>query len=249
MGISKPERCPKRDQEVLPCRFRPCSCDERSQTWTVSGLLLQIFRLGRPRTARTQNIIPSQVNQAILTESLTVDYTAKELAAQFGVSETSLKTYFMGVYGENISVYLRKKRMEHAAHLLETTQLKISEIALQSGYDNQSKFAAVFKKEYQTTPLEYRRVKWLLICCLYRSRNRSHSKGSEHTEKEVIMVRLEDCSVEALRELAFTEEELAELERARSMPITFDEDCPEITPEQALRLRRVNPVRKAEERH
>ena len=34
-----------------------------------------------------------------------------------------------------------------------------------------------------------------------------------------------------------------ELERARSMPITFDEDCPEVTPELAVRFRRVNPPR------
>lgn len=43
--------------------------------------------------------------------------------------------------------------------------------------------------------------------------------------------------------MAFTQEQLKELERARSMPITFDEDCPEITPEQAVKFRRVNPVR------
>ncbi len=45
-------------------------------------------------------------------------------------------------------------------------------------------------------------------------------------------------------ELAFTQEELKELERARSMPITFDEDCPETTPERAMKFRRVNPVRR-----
>ena len=59
-----------------------------------------------------------------------------------------------------------------------------------------------------------------------------------------MMVSLDEVSCELLQELAFTEEELAQLERARSMPITFDEDCPELTPEQAMRLHRVNPVRK-----
>lgn len=45
-------------------------------------------------------------------------------------------------------------------------------------------------------------------------------------------------------ELAFTEKERDELNRARTMPITFDEDCPETTPERALKFRRVNPVRR-----
>ncbi|MBQ9663594.1 MAG: hypothetical protein IJV40_10635 [Oscillospiraceae bacterium] len=42
----------------------------------------------------------------------------------------------------------------------------------------------------------------------------------------------------------FTEKELAELENARKLPITYDEDCPETTPEMAMRFRRVNPTRK-----
>lgn len=46
-------------------------------------------------------------------------------------------------------------------------------------------------------------------------------------------------------ELALSDEERAEIARARFQPITFDEDCPETTPERALRFRRVNPVRKS----
>ena len=52
-----------------------------------------------------------------------------------------------------------------------------------------------------------------------------------------------DLTKEIVNELAFTPEELKELERARSMPITFDEDCPETTPERAMKFKRVNPVR------
>lgn len=58
------------------------------------------------------------------------------------------------------------------------------------------------------------------------------------------MVNMTELSQEAMEELAFTEEERAELERARTMPITFDEDCPETTPERAVRFRRVNPSRR-----
>lgn len=43
--------------------------------------------------------------------------------------------------------------------------------------------------------------------------------------------------------LIFTKEELAELEAAKKMPITFDADCPETTPERAVKFRRVNPPR------
>ena len=53
-----------------------------------------------------------------------------------------------------------------------------------------------------------------------------------------------DLTRDVMNELGFTPEELKELERARAMPITFDEDCPETTPERAMKFRRVNPVRR-----
>ena len=58
------------------------------------------------------------------------------------------------------------------------------------------------------------------------------------------MANAADMTKEIINELAFTPEELKELERARTMPITFDEDCPETTPERAIKFRRVNPVRR-----
>lgn len=59
------------------------------------------------------------------------------------------------------------------------------------------------------------------------------------------MVNAADMPQETMNELAFTQEELAELERARSMAITFDEDSPETTPERAMKFKRVNPVQRA----
>lgn len=58
------------------------------------------------------------------------------------------------------------------------------------------------------------------------------------------MVNTNDYTKELLKELAFTEEEKKELELAREMPIVFDEDSPETTPERALKFRRVNPPRR-----
>lgn len=57
------------------------------------------------------------------------------------------------------------------------------------------------------------------------------------------MVNKDEFTSEQLKELAFTEKELNELAKARTMPITFDDDCPETTPERALKFHRVNPPR------
>lgn len=57
------------------------------------------------------------------------------------------------------------------------------------------------------------------------------------------MVKLDELTIDQIKELEFSEKELKELDKARSMPITFDEECPETTSERALRFKRVNPVR------
>ena len=41
------------------------------------------------------------------------------------------------------------------------------------------------------------------------------------------MVSMNEITKEMMAELAFSKEEQEELARARTMPITFDEDCPE----------------------
>ena len=58
------------------------------------------------------------------------------------------------------------------------------------------------------------------------------------------MVDIGNLTGQQIKELRLTEEEIKELENIRSMPVAFDEDCPETTPEMAIRFKRVNPPRK-----
>ena len=99
----------------------------------------------------------------ILCADLSQNHTARELAQRFQVAETSLKNYFRGVFGENLSTFLREVRMRRAAELLQSSELRVAEIAAQVGYENQSKFAAVFVRHFGCPPLEYRRRAHLSI--------------------------------------------------------------------------------------
>lgn len=57
-----------------------------------------------------------------------------------------------------MALYFRRKRMEKAAELLESTNLKVIEIANAVGYENQGKFAKVFAEWSGVSPLEFRRM-------------------------------------------------------------------------------------------
>lgn len=96
--------------------------------------------------------------EALILSNLTRRITAKELAERFGVSESSFKFYVEGILGDSYLNYFRKKRMEKAGELLESTTMKIIEVANAVGYENQGKFAKVFAETYGVSPLEFRRL-------------------------------------------------------------------------------------------
>ena len=106
---------------------------------------------------RSQIAIVKEAERIILSD-LSKKHSARELAEYFGVSESSFKLYVKGILGEGYLPYFRRKRMEKAAELLESTNLKVIEIASSVGYDNQGKFAKVFAEIYGVSPLEYRRL-------------------------------------------------------------------------------------------
>ena len=106
---------------------------------------------------RSQIAMVKEAETLILSD-LTRRITAKELADRFGVSESSFKFYVKGILGDSYLNYFRKKRMKKAAELLESTGLKVIEVANAVGYENQGKFAKVFADVYGVSPLEFRRL-------------------------------------------------------------------------------------------
>lgn len=120
------------------------------------------YKIQTPKTSRffteTQVEIAKKTEE-ILSSNLHKHIPIRLLAKHFSISETSLKNYFRGIYGQNISSYMCNLRMHTAAELLATTHLPIAEISIRVGYSNQGKFAANFKKIFQVSPSEYRRAK------------------------------------------------------------------------------------------
>lgn len=106
---------------------------------------------------RSQIAIVKEAEARIM-KDLSKRITAKEMAEHFGISESSFKLYVKGILGDSYLSYFRKKRMEKAASLLTSTDLKVIEIANSVGYENQGKFAKVFADTYGTSPLEFRRL-------------------------------------------------------------------------------------------
>ena len=80
----------------------------------------------------------------------------KEFGEQFHLSEKYISRYFKEHFHITISQYVMYLRLEHAKQLLQDTDIPVTEVAMQSGYQNVSYFIRSFKKTYGMSPLKYR---------------------------------------------------------------------------------------------
>jgi transcriptional regulator GlxA family with amidase domain len=78
------------------------------------------------------------------------------LATTLQLSMRSFNRRFKQATGATASDYLQKQRMTNAKELLRTSNLSISEVAAQSGYQDSSYFCERFKKAMGQSPLAYR---------------------------------------------------------------------------------------------
>lgn len=92
-----------------------------------------------------------------LTAHLDQRITIEDLARQYLMNPTTLKTLFKDIYGDSIASHIKEHRMEAAASMLLETDDTIAQIARAVGYENQSKFTTAFKEFYQVLPTEYRK--------------------------------------------------------------------------------------------
>lgn len=82
--------------------------------------------------------------------------TLKKLSDYLHVSESYLSKLFKSETGIGFTQYLNEIRIKHSQELLTSTKMSIVEIALYVGYEDQSYFTKVFKKQVGITPKKYR---------------------------------------------------------------------------------------------
>ena len=80
----------------------------------------------------------------------------QDLAGQVHMNEQYFCRFFKKSLGRSPMEYLNEYRIKQAMRLLEETDLPVTEVCLECGYNNLGNFLRAFKKYTQTTPLKYR---------------------------------------------------------------------------------------------
>ena len=102
------------------------------------------------------SVFRERLCQMIATEFQTI--TSSQAASRFHISEPYFCSIVKKSTGTTFSALLLKQRMSLAVQLLETGAMPVTAIAEYLGYSDPAYFEKVFKKYYQQSPSDFRRV-------------------------------------------------------------------------------------------
>lgn len=78
------------------------------------------------------------------------------ISEQLNISTNYLRSLLKNLTGQSTQQYIHEKLIDKAKEKLSTTDLSISEIAYQLGFEHSQSFSKLFKAKTQLSPLEFR---------------------------------------------------------------------------------------------
>jgi AraC family transcriptional regulator len=128
---------------------------------SLEGVLLEMLAEGaRHSGADRVAVIPRWLHIArdYLEGSFLRQVSLAEIASAAGVHRVHLSREFRRYFSTTVGEFLRRKRIEHACHLVSTTEMPLAEIAMTCGFSDQSHFSATFRRQIGLTPARYRQT-------------------------------------------------------------------------------------------
>jgi AraC family transcriptional regulator len=139
-------------------------CQEASETdeassLAIEGLVLEVLAaLSRDQWRRSVTRAPRWLvrAKAIIDAQFRLSTTHEQLAKAVGVHPVHLASQFRKHFKQTIGQYVRTRRIEHASRQLASSDSSLVDIALGSGFADQSHFSKVFKRLVGMTPAQFR---------------------------------------------------------------------------------------------
>ena len=130
-------------------------------TNTVEGMLEWVGYVFNKSISYVEEVAKSQTViervKTYIKENYNNDITRDDIANYVFLNPDYLSRIFKKATGLSLSEYLTELRIEKAMILLATTNIQISSIADEVGYNNMNYFSKIFKKTTGNTPVEHRK--------------------------------------------------------------------------------------------
>ncbi|MBY0435456.1 MAG: AraC family transcriptional regulator [Cyclobacteriaceae bacterium] len=123
--------------------------------FTKSDNLVEVLSRSNPREAA----FLKRVNDTIEANIENNQFDANHLSELMNMSRTQLFRRLKPIIRQSPASYIRMIKLQKAKHLFETTDLRISEVAYQTGFETASHFTKVFTKQYGVKPSLFCRKK------------------------------------------------------------------------------------------
>jgi len=125
--------------------------------YSLLGLILDQLELNR-RLPTDTNGLNTRELQRYIHDHLTEPLQLQDLAQRAHLSPTHFSRLFKSTFGVSPMRYVIERRIERAATLLTTTDLKLAHIAQSIGYSDPYYFSRLFRRVTGQTPSNYRRT-------------------------------------------------------------------------------------------
>jgi AraC-like DNA-binding protein len=96
--------------------------------------------------------------EQVMEQNFHKQYSLTEFAQLTQRSLSTFKRDFQLTFGETPGRWLLSRRLKHASYLLKSSNLNISQIAEESGFENASHFSQAFKAHYSCSPSSWRKT-------------------------------------------------------------------------------------------
>jgi AraC family transcriptional regulator len=90
-------------------------------------------------------------------EMLGENLALKTVARLANLSPFHFHRTFCAVFGETPHAYRTRRRLDRAARLLKETDLPVTEVCFDAGFESLGSFSTLFRKKYGVSPSEFRR--------------------------------------------------------------------------------------------
>ena len=96
-----------------------------------------------------------RVRKLVIDELANPELSVEYIAEKIGVSRSHLHRRLKAVANLNPSEYIKSERMRHAALLLTTKNMAVSEVAYATGFSSLSHFSTCFREHFGMSPSRY----------------------------------------------------------------------------------------------